>query len=598
MSKRINNLNKSLAENITPDAIGAATNSDLNAVKNNIGTISNLKTNNKTIVEAINELVQNIDIPKQKLVDLMLDNGYEIEENSSMIDLIDLLKSSNIAIKDLKQVACGYLFSFVLKYDGTLLSTGQNMYGQLGLGHTNNTFKFTEVITDVAQVECGNNYAMILKKDGTVWSCGLGSYGNLGLGDLSSVANEVDVFTQTDMTDVKKIFCHYYSSFALKNDGTLWSCGYNEKGQLGLNNTTSRNVFTLVDNISDIKDIACGSDHTLLLKNDGSLWACGYNDYGELCINVNISEEFRDTGVTGVEKIFCGDSVSYILKSDGTLWGCGLNSSGQLGLGNNTNQSTLTQINISGVKQIDCYSNHAVLVKNDGTLWVAGNNTRYEIGLNDTDNDVTIFTQIPSILNAKDARCGYQHTIVITEDDKLMGAGRNDKGSLGFEVASDVKVFTQIQLNNNQMENNSVNFSEFLGEKSCYIVSDVGDASYNFVINSSGYYESTNNGIANSAALCRLFIYNPEGKTISLSCINYAESTYDFGIISKINTSLDVTHAIDASSSCLKSFSGSSSASVQTVDLSSETGWYYIKYRKDNSQNSNNDSLQFKVNIT
>lgn len=56
MSKTINNLNKSLAQNITPNEIGAATSSDLNTVKNNIGTVSNLKTEDKTIVGAINEL--------------------------------------------------------------------------------------------------------------------------------------------------------------------------------------------------------------------------------------------------------------------------------------------------------------------------------------------------------------------------------------------------------------------------------------------------------------------------------------------------------------------------------------------------------------
>ena len=56
MSKTINNLNKSLAENITPDEIGAATSSDLDTIKNNIGTVSNLKTKDKTIVGAINEI--------------------------------------------------------------------------------------------------------------------------------------------------------------------------------------------------------------------------------------------------------------------------------------------------------------------------------------------------------------------------------------------------------------------------------------------------------------------------------------------------------------------------------------------------------------
>ena len=33
---------------------------------------------------------------------------------------------------------------------------------------------------------------------------------------------------------------------------------------------------------SDIKQIACGDHHTFILKNDGSVWSCGYNSFGQL----------------------------------------------------------------------------------------------------------------------------------------------------------------------------------------------------------------------------------------------------------------------------------------------------------------------------
>lgn len=57
MAKSITDLNKSLAENITPNNIGAATINEVNKVKNDIGTLSSLQTEDKsTIVAAINEL--------------------------------------------------------------------------------------------------------------------------------------------------------------------------------------------------------------------------------------------------------------------------------------------------------------------------------------------------------------------------------------------------------------------------------------------------------------------------------------------------------------------------------------------------------------
>ena len=43
-------------------------------------------------------------------------------------------------------------------------------------------------------------------------------------------------------------------SLILKNDGTLWSCGANNVGQLGLGDNIDRNTFTeIITNVDDIK---------------------------------------------------------------------------------------------------------------------------------------------------------------------------------------------------------------------------------------------------------------------------------------------------------------------------------------------------------
>ena len=47
-----------------------------------------------------------------------------------------------------------------------------------------------------------------------------------------------------------------YNAFILKNDGTLWSTGYNNNGQLGLGDTIGRNIFTeITTNTDDIKSL-------------------------------------------------------------------------------------------------------------------------------------------------------------------------------------------------------------------------------------------------------------------------------------------------------------------------------------------------------
>lgn len=129
------------------------------------------------------------------------------------------------------------------------------------------------------------------------------------------------------------------------------------------------------------------------------------------------------------------------------------------------------------------------------------------------------------------------------------------------------------------------------------ITSKAPGASYGFNLASDGYYTSSNNGVNNSASVCRVNFTNNTGAayTVKFNCINYAESTFDYGIIGKINTALDTSNTSD--STYTKSFSGSQSSSVQTVTLSVPTGtsWVDVKYRKDGSQHHNNDSLKFKI---
>ena len=132
-----------------------------------------------------------------------------------------------------------------------------------------------------------------------------------------------------------------------------------------------------------------------------------------------------------------------------------------------------------------------------------------------------------------------------------------------------------------------------------FTVTDVEGASYNFVLNDAGYYESTNKGVASSAALCKLDITDLEDTTkIIFDCINSGEANYDYGMISKINTTLGTTNSEDSASKLFVNFKGQSSTSVVTKSYpinNVAACFFTLKFRKDSSGDQDNDSLQFKV---
>ncbi|EQF50508.1 regulator of chromosome condensation (RCC1) repeat family protein, partial [Clostridioides difficile CD181] len=65
------------------------------------------------------------------------------------------------------------------------------------------------------------------------------------------------------------IVCGSGHTSILKNDNTVWVCGLNTSGQLGLGENGNKSTFTRV-NIDNVKDVICKSNHTFIIKNDNT----------------------------------------------------------------------------------------------------------------------------------------------------------------------------------------------------------------------------------------------------------------------------------------------------------------------------------------
>ena len=397
---------------------------------------------------------------KNTLAELMQKGGYDITGEEGIDSLLELLTAQGITVNDVKQICCGTYHVCIVKKDGSLWTCGLNDKGQLGLGDDNNRTMFNQVTTninnDVKQIACGQYHTLLLKNDGSLWACGSNTNGQLGLGSTTNykIFNKV---TTNINSDVKEMACGDYHTFILKNDGSLWSCGNNKYGQLGLgtNDSDIHSTFTQVTtNINnDVKQIACGDSYTFILKNDGSLWSCGYNQYSRLGLG-DTDDRTTFTQVTtninnDVKQVACGKDFTLILKTNGSLWSCGRNDKGQLGLGDTTNRNTFTQVttNINNdVKQIACGNNHTVILKNDGSLWGCGSYFHGQLGIdayNTTNGKRTLVEIINKDIAILSVNCGGNVTFITLNNGYVLSCGSNGNGQLGINSTSEVKpVFT------------------------------------------------------------------------------------------------------------------------------------------------------------
>ncbi|WP_074438399.1 RCC1 domain-containing protein [Clostridioides difficile] len=337
-------------------------------------------------------------------------------------------------------------------------------------------------VENIKDVVCGKTHVVVLKNDGTVWTCGNNSAGQLGLGDIENRK----IFTQVNIDNVKKIICGYNHTVILKKDNTVWVAGINSGGHLGLGDKTDRKIFTKV-NIDNVKNIACGNNQTFIQKEDGSVWSTGVNGFGELGLgDTNQRTTFTKVNIDNIKKIVCGQAYTFIIKNDGTVYSCGYNYHGQLGLGDKTDRNIFTKVDIDNVKEVFCGSNHTFILKEDGSVWSAGNNSYSELCLGDTTNRTT-FTKV-DISNIKEIACSDSATFIIKNDGSIFSVGYNGYGQLGLgESAGDINEVTKVEghylykfetLNNYTLNNNF----NLINNK--YIIPSRSDINYKNVLGS------------------------------------------------------------------------------------------------------------------
>lgn len=299
-------------------------------------------------------------------------------------------------------------FAAAVRADGTLWTWGANTNGQLGDGTRipKDLPLRIGTATNWSGVEAGGSHILASRRDGSLWGWGANTNGELGLTtNLVRVTNNFSsgstntntigpaVFTgRTRTTTIllasnvhtpRPIFSKGWGvrefsaggshSLVLGSNGTLWSMGANEQGQLGLgevnrpaggtntNGSIRRAVTNLFTNIASVpprveanvevvedqasmfkprrlgrqlwKSIAAGDRHSLGVRQDGTLWSWGDNGNAQLGNGtlVGTNQPHQIGAGNRWAGVFAGKEHSLALQEDGSLWAWGKND-GRLGI--------------------------------------------------------------------------------------------------------------------------------------------------------------------------------------------------------------------------------------------------------------------------
>lgn len=280
---------------------------------------------------------------------------------------------------------------------------------------------FTKKLDHVMQMSV-SSHILAVQEDGTLWAWGGDEQGALGIGDRVPNPSGRDEWEKyyTDqpikiMENVTQIDTGDFS-IVLKEDGSVWCWGVNDRGQIGtgkIPNTTGVTVSgdyqgisfevgvseayerTPVKVMEDVKNVFALWDCSAALKNDNSLWVWGNcpSEWEHLRgqpTPVKLAEDVKDVLASngwsmlvikndntlwnydhhkGTQKLMDNIAAAYkgtdsivALRIDGTVW--------DINWSSDTVDIAQHQGNMDQVVYID----EGIAIKENGSLFVDGNN--------------------------------------------------------------------------------------------------------------------------------------------------------------------------------------------------------------------------------
>ena len=326
-----------------------------------------------------------------------------------------------------------------------LFITGRNAYGAAGQGSTNNGYSSPVQVPGTSQwntaTAVGNYSVVATIADGTLWGWGYNGYGETGSPTSVSQYDSPNQVAGSTWARASG-FPGHHSALAVKTDGTLWSWGQNEYGQLGHGNTSGANAGPVqigsgTDWSSSSYSIHMSGYYGMAIKTDGTLWMWGSNQGGMLGQN-NQTQYSSPRQIPGTSWAKCGRGYnsSWAIRTDGTGWAWGQNGYGDLGVGNKTQYSSPKQIPGSW-KMFGGMDNSGIGIKTDGTMWSWGRNCQGALGQNNTGCPSGESSGSPQEVHGTNANwdsvtTGWGNFMASKTDGTVWMAGNNDEGQMGL----------------------------------------------------------------------------------------------------------------------------------------------------------------------
>jgi alpha-tubulin suppressor-like RCC1 family protein len=349
-----------------------------------------------------------------------------------------VLSWSSLIDKNVRQIGCGEILSFIITQTGELYSCGDGERCQNG--HSETVRQWTKVDFDlpVSEVAGGKYHTIILTENGQVYSMGENTTGQLGYfqTEIQRRPKRIDAFKGVKIVSIVNGGTH---NLALDDNGVAYVWGNNIYGQAG--NGTEEIVWEPQPIASldgrKVSKVSAGLSHSLVLTTTGELYGMGSNKQGQLGLGERIRripiptliDTFQFKSNERIVDVVSGLTHNLVLTSQGNLFGFGSNQHCQIWRGNQLlpNHTMLFPVKIPLVSQtgkirmICAGYFHSFTVVGDNELWAWGLGNDFQLGngKQTSTGPIKIEHSLLQNVTVLSLKGGWGHTLALVQEDSL-----------------------------------------------------------------------------------------------------------------------------------------------------------------------------------
>eukprot|EP00873_Tetraselmis_striata_P034317 jgi/Tetstr1/454581/TSEL_041476.t1 len=295
-----------------------------------------------------------------------------------------------LAKQHVRQLAAGQFATAAVTDAGEVFTWGLNEAGQLGKGDFSSSAvevpQRIHIDAHIVEVSVGYAHMLALSADGRVYAWGRNFYGQLGVGDHKDKPSP-QLISYLQEEQAVAVVAGQYHSLAVTARGDIFGWGYNREYELGVGDNMDRVLPQAIPILQGkkVKSAAACGYHSMAVTEDGSLYSWGLNNYGQLGLGGRKSEGLAKvpglvtipgggaagsrSGAAKVKSAACGTWHSAAVTDSGALFTWGRCTMGQLGLGGKCGKTGrvdapehVRELSMMEVESVACGACHTLAV--------------------------------------------------------------------------------------------------------------------------------------------------------------------------------------------------------------------------------------------